>query len=351
MIFAISTGAKGSRWHSEARPGEPLRSARLSSGPDVGAGRARRGPAARAGSCRLECDSKKPIERFASARSGRPISIAGALDVHPWSWTPSATVDGLTIGNPAWERGPPLARIERASVQLKLLPLLKGDVILPQVVLEKPSVYLHRTADGRANWTFRSTRPTNAPAPPPPDFPVVRSFIINSGSLTLVDDIRKLRVQGTVQAHEKIKERGGKPFRIEGKGTLNQEPFTMRVAGGPLINLDPDEPYPFEMAIRAGNIRLDSTGRVIKPFDMGHVELGIDASGDDLADLYYLTQLTLPNTPPFRFKAKMRRDVDIVKVTDIDGTLGRSDLSGTFTSMCRASGPPSRATWFPGVSC
>ena len=238
-------------------------------------------------------------------------------------------VEGLTIGNPSWERGPPLARIERANVQLKLLPLLKGDVILPQVVLERPRVYLHRDSSGRANWTLRSTLPTNAPAPPPPDFPVVRSFVINSGLLTVVDDMRKLRVEGTVQAHEKMTEKNTKPFRIEGQGTLNDEPFTMRVAGGALINLDPDEPYPFEMAIRAGNIRINSKGRIIKPFDMGHVQLGIDASGDDLADLYYLTQLTLPNTPPFRIKANIRRDADVVKVTEIDGTLGRSDVSGS----------------------
>ncbi len=274
---------------------------------------------------------RKPVERMASSRSGRAVSIAGALRVHLWSWTPSVTVDGLTIGNPSWERGPPLARIDRASVQLQLLPLLKGDIILPQVVLERPRVYLHRGTTGRANWTFRSTRPANAPAPAPPDFPVVRSFVINSGLLTVVDDMRKLRVEGTVQAHEKISGENTKPFRIEGKGTLNDEPFTLRVAGGPLVNLDPDSPYPFEMAIRAGNISIASTGHVIKPFDMAHVQLGIDASGDDLADLYYLTHITLPNTPPFRIKANIRRDERVVKVTDIAGTLGSSDVAGALT--------------------
>jgi hypothetical protein len=74
---------------------------------------------------------KHPIERVASAHSGRTVTIAGDLKVHIWSWTPTVTVNGLTIGNPPWEANRPMAKIERLQVQLKLLPLAKGDVILP----------------------------------------------------------------------------------------------------------------------------------------------------------------------------------------------------------------------------
>ncbi len=76
---------------------------------------------------------KGPIERMASARSGRAVKIAGDIDVRPWSWTPSFAVSGLTLGNPPWEAARPMAQIERLQVQIKLLPLLKGDVILPRV--------------------------------------------------------------------------------------------------------------------------------------------------------------------------------------------------------------------------
>src|SRR5450756_2983178 len=87
---------------------------------------------------------KHPIERMASAKSGRTVKIAGDLNVHIWSWTPTVTVNGLTVGNPPWEANRPMAQIERLQVQLKLLPLLKGDVILPRVELIKPQVYLHQ---------------------------------------------------------------------------------------------------------------------------------------------------------------------------------------------------------------
>jgi uncharacterized protein involved in outer membrane biogenesis len=271
---------------------------------------------------------KGPIERFASERSGRQVSIAGGLNVRVWSWTPSATIDGLTIGGPPWEKSKPVARIERVTVQLKLLPLLKGEVILPRVDLIRPKVYLHRETSGRANWTFESKRPTNEPEGPPPDLPAIRDFLIQEGTLVLRDDIRRLEVEGTVHAREQSTKNDPEAFRIQGKGTLNDQPFAMRVTGGPLINLDPDKPYPFALNIEAGDIRIAADGSVRKPFDLARMKLNVRASGSDVADLYYLTQLALPNTPPFQLAGSIERNEKKVRVTNLAGKVGNSDLGG-----------------------
>jgi uncharacterized protein involved in outer membrane biogenesis len=270
---------------------------------------------------------KGPVERFASERSGRPVSIAGNLNVRVWSWTPSATVEGLTIGSAPWEKRP-MARIERLTVQLKLLPLLKGEVILPRLELIRPNVYLHRDASGRGNWTYESQRPTNAPEGSPPDLPTVRDFLIQDGTLVLHDDIRHLEVEGTVQAREKSTKDDPEAFRIQAKGTLNDQPFASRVTGGPLINLDPDKPYPFGLTIEAGDIRIAADGTVRKPFDLARMKLNVRASGSDAADLYYLTQLALPNTPPFQLGATIERNEKKVYVTNLAGKVGNSDMGG-----------------------
>jgi len=52
-----------------------------------------------------------PLAQVISARLHRPVTIAGDLDVHPWSWTPSASVERLSIGNPAWAGGGTMVRI------------------------------------------------------------------------------------------------------------------------------------------------------------------------------------------------------------------------------------------------
>jgi len=276
---------------------------------------------------------KPHIERFASSASGRTVKIAGPLNVYIWSWTPRAEVQGLTIGNPPWEAKSPSAKpmlqVDRLLIQVKLLPLFKGDVILPRVEVIHPRVYLHRDASGRANWTFESTKPTNARAEDPPKLPVIRDFLIQDGLLVLHDEILKLKVDGTVQAHEKSSQQDPKAFRIKGKGTLNDKPFEMNIAGGALINLDPDHPYPFDLAISAGDIRVAANGDVHEPFDLGQLTLNVRTSGSDLADLYYLTQLALPNTPPYQLAARIERNGQKVSVTNLTGIVGHSDLSGT----------------------
>lgn len=271
---------------------------------------------------------KHQIERMASAKSGRPITISGPLDVHIWSWTPRVALSGLTVGNPPWERARPMLTIERLQVQVKLLPLLKGDVILPRVEVIHPVLYLHREASGRANWTFENTKPTNARAATPPKLPVVRDFLIQNGALTLADDILKLKVDGTVQAHEKGSADDPKAFRLQGQGTLNRQPFSLQLLGGPLINLDPDRAYPFGLRIDAGDARIESNGRFRKPFDPAQIDLDVNAKGKDLADLFYLTQLALPNTPPFTLHATIDRNGQQIKVAQLAGTVGASDLHG-----------------------
>ena len=277
----------------------------------------------------IDWNALKPrIEQFASTKSGRTVRISGPLDAHLWSWTPTLTVEGLSVGNPPWENAKPMLQVERARVQLKWLPLLKGDVILPRVELIRPDVRLHRDASGRANWTFASTAPTNEPNAPPPKLPVIRDFLIQDGTLILHDEILHLDVEGTVFAHEKKTERDPHAFRVTGKGTLNRKPFQMNIAGGPLVNLDPDQPYPFDLAIGAADIRVTAKGSVRKPFDLARLQLDVHASGRDLADLYYLTQLALPNTPPYALGAHIERNESRVSVKNIAGRIGKSDLTG-----------------------
>jgi AsmA family protein len=272
---------------------------------------------------------KHPIERLVSAKLGRTVTLGGNLRVEVWSLTPNVTANALTVGNPPWEKGaPPLARIERAEIHVKLLPLLAGELILPHVALSKPDIYLHQDESGRANWTFENKAPTKTPASGPARFPAIRDLLIQDGKLTLIDEMRKLKVNGTIEAKQTRSNSDPTPFHIQGTGTINNQPFAMRVSGGPLVNLDPDHPYPFDLGIKAGDIEVLSNGRVLKPFSLAALDFSVTVSGKDLAEGFYLTQLALPNTPPFKLHVHIARQDMRIAVTDMTGTVGGSDLHG-----------------------
>ena len=273
-----------------------------------------------------------PIARAASAKSGRTVTIPGHLRVHLWSRTPSVTIEDLRVANPAWERPRPLLQLQRLQVQLELAPLFRGHLVLRRVEIDQPDLYLHQEKSGRANWTNDNVAPTNPNAPPPKPFslPAIHELIIQSGRIELADELRRLQVSGTIQADERASTADqSDAFHIKGQGTINKEPFSMDVTGGALLAVDPEHPYPFSLSITAGRNQIEASGKVLKPFDLGQLQLQAAVKGKDLAELFYLTQLALPNSPPYSVRATISRDGEQFTVRNIEGTLGSSDIGGS----------------------
>jgi uncharacterized protein involved in outer membrane biogenesis len=264
-----------------------------------------------------------PLARMASARMHREVTISGDLDVHPWSWNPTASVTGVHIANPAWAGKDRMADIGRIGVRLRLVPLLGGDLDLRRLEFDQPNVSLHRDAQGRATWDFSDGKTSGQPLRLPP----IRNFLIRDGRLQVRDDVRKLTFSGTINAHERL---GGvnRGFEMAGQGVLNSQPFHLQVTGGPLLNIDRAKPYPFDAEIRAGETYVTARGAVPKPFDFGHFYMDATARGPDLADLYGLTGIALPNTPPYRLHARLSRSDRIYRLDGIGGLVGSTDLSG-----------------------
>jgi hypothetical protein len=264
-----------------------------------------------------------PLARIASARMHREVTITGDLRVHPFSWNPSATVDGVHIANPPWAGKDRMADIGRIGVRLRLFPLFTGHLDLRRLEFDQPNVRLYRDAQGRATWDLSGRQAPGEPLRLPP----IRNFIIRDGHLTVRDDVRKLTFSGTVNAQERLgaQNRG---FALAGQGALNSQPFRLDISGGPLLNIDRSKPYPFDAEIRAGATYVTATGQVTRPFDLGHFTMAATARGPDLADVYWLTGIALPNTPPYHLHARITRDDHDFHLDGIGGHFGSSDLAG-----------------------
>lgn len=266
-----------------------------------------------------------PLERVASARLHRPVTISGNLDADIWSWQPSATVDGVHVANPAWAGGHEMANVRRIAVKVRLIPLLTGRLDLPLLRIEQPNVALYADAQGRRTWDFSGGRPQKPMALPP-----IRNFVIQDGRLSFVDLQRKLRFRGTINAAEKLGE-ANRGFGLLGRGTINGAPFRMDVTGGPLINIRRDQPYPFAAEIRAGETYLSAEGAVPEPFKLGRFSMVGQARGPDMAALFPLTGVALPNTPPYNLRGRLVRDGFTWRISGISGRVGDSDLAGRLT--------------------
>jgi uncharacterized protein involved in outer membrane biogenesis len=271
---------------------------------------------------------REPLARHVSEKSGYAVRIDGDLRVHLLSRTPSVSAAGVSVSNPRWRERARLLAFDSGTVEVRLLPLLVGRVIVERITVVRPRVDLYMDDQGRANWQVAGRDAPRREATRPPDLPLVRRFVIEDGNLRVDDLKHRLSVRGTVAAAERAGAADARPFRLEAQGTLNREPFRLAVQGGPLVNLDPGEPYTFDAQVRAGATQVAGTGVLPEPFDLRRIGLTAAMTGDDLANLYFLTGVALPNSRPYRLAARIDVNGTRIAIPSVDGQVGGSDLGG-----------------------
>jgi AsmA protein len=143
------------------------------------------------------------IESRVTRATGQPFKITGDLQISWWPWLAIKTGPSQ-FGTPGGPAEQPIVRWQGARVGARLVPLIKGQLLVDTIRLEGANVYLVRHADGTTNWdpvlaAFRN-KPAAAPAPPaepaqppPPGQqgtpgPEVSGFQLRNGALTYVDE-------------------------------------------------------------------------------------------------------------------------------------------------------------------
>jgi uncharacterized protein involved in outer membrane biogenesis len=266
-----------------------------------------------------------PIGRYASAATHRHVEIDGDLKVHLLTWTPTVSVGGLKVGAPAWAGPGDTADVKTLVVSLRLPSLLTGRVVLPLMEFDQPNLSLLRDRTGRTSWSLAAD-----PAKPGKPFklPPIQQFIVKGGHVNYVDQIRRLTLSGTIDSNEQASGAAAHAFSLIGQGLVNNRPFALKLDGGPLLNVRLDQPYPFTGDVRAADTHVTVSGHLAKPFDTTQYDMTMHMTGNDLADLYYLTGLALPNTPRYDVRGELHHNGLAYDFEHGAGQIGDSDIEG-----------------------
>lgn len=272
-----------------------------------------------------------PIGRWASVKYDREIALQGDLDVNLFSWTPSVIVRDLKFGGPAWAREKDTADVARIEASVRLRKLLAGQIEMPLLAITRPEVTLIATKDGKRSWDLNPDKPDTGEGM---KLPVIHRLIIQNGHVMLEERKRGLTLDASVNARETAND-GDAGFVLDGKGSINGSPLTLKVEGGPFINIRRDRPYHFTADLTGARSHLVADGAVTRPFDLGRFESTLTLQGQDLADLYLLVGITLPNTPAYRISGALTRNDSRWTFNDFSGRVGASDLSGDLSVETR----------------
>lgn len=286
------------------------------------------------------------FQRFVSGKlstsANREITVDGGFDID-WSHEPRVTMKGIYVGNAEWAKEPVMFSADQVSFTVRLKELLRFRLVFPEIMVEKPFLDLEKNKDGDSNWTFSENPKSAAVEAATPDdrndIPTIGRLQINDGKIRYADaktgndlQMNISTVSGTAERHERV--------TLSGKGTYKGSPLTLDMEGGSVLQLrDTSEPYPLKLNLVAGPTRVKVEGTMQDPVRREGVDIRLDVQGRNAADLFPLTGIALPPTPPYRLSGHLTSDGKLWQFTGFDGKMGTSDLHGD-ASWDTAQKPP-----------
>ena len=262
-----------------------------------------------------------PINRYVSDQLGRRFEITRHLAVRP-GFTTTVSAEGIEIANPEWAQNPYLLKATAAEFEIKLLPLIVGKVVLPSIRLTQPLIGLQIEPDGRRTWAFSRDTSEKGTAPQ------IGSFVVDQGSVSYL-----AKAQGAdldVQFALASESGNNMPLSFKATGRWNNGAFTADGSTGGVLGFSKDSTasFPVEVSAVAGKTRLKAKGSLTDIANLAGIDATFDLQGENLDDLYGLLGVVLPATPPYKFQAKLDKKDKLWAVSQIEGLLGNSDLSG-----------------------
>ncbi len=265
---------------------------------------------------------KRPIERRVSAATGRDFTIAGDLGIELGRRL-RVDAEGVALGNARWARDPVMARARRVELDLDPWRLLVGRLVVEDIALDRPELYLERNKTGEANWQF-DKKPARGGR-----LPAIRALSIRDGKLRLREPALRTDLRLNVQTGTRKKNEAYAPIVAHGTGRYRDHPFELRGRlDSPLQLLNRGEMYRLDLTANAGDTRLHLSGALKAPLDPAHFELRAHASGHDLGDVYTLLGLATPETPPYSVRGWLVRDGAVWRFKGLEGKVGDSDVAG-----------------------
>lgn len=268
---------------------------------------------------------------------GQPAGWRGLI---PW---PHLLAQDIHVGNPAQmaagitrpDLPPEMASIKQLTFSIDPWALLVKQISIPVLQFDTPLVNLLRTADGKDNWTFQ-------PAAKPSSWRIdIQDVVLAAGSVHVIDAIRHADITASIGTQDNDPRYGIK-WQLQGK--VNGEGITGSGRAGTVLALQRQaEPYPIQAELRMGKTLIALTGTYVRRQEIPSFDMYLQLSGQSMDRLYALSGITLPQTPPFSTRGRLRGTLGEHDkrwlYENFVGRVGGSDIGGSLAYQLKAPRP------------
>ena len=267
---------------------------------------------------------RAPLEKKVLAQTGRVLQIKGNLDIAlGWPW-PQVQAESVTFANPAWASQPQMLTADRVTFSINLPHLLAQRLVMSDVTLVRPLVFLELGADGRKTWLLDPNQQDDQARV------LIDRLTLDRGVIGYEDTAGKTSIRAelsTTAAPADGKANPGVSFSAKGKF----KGLTLQAKGrgdSVLALRDEATPYGLDIDATVGQTRIQANGYITSLVKFSHVDMQLGLSGDNLNQLYTLTGIAMPATRSYETQGHLVRKANTVRYDPFIGRVGSSDLKG-----------------------
>lgn len=265
-----------------------------------------------------------PIERMTLEKTGRALVIGGDLKIS-FGWPlPRIQAGMVTFANPAWAREKQMIAADMVEIAVDLPQLLRQNIVLNEVRLHRPVVFLEQGREGRKNWLLDLNQHD--------EHTRIRigRLTLDQGTLGYDDAGNKtsLRSELSTSPQQGVSTVPG--VRFSATGQYRGLPLKARGSGGAVLAMrDESLPYPLKIDATIGRTAVRAEGTITSLLKFSAIDMSLDLRGESLDQLYPLLGIVFPATRAYATKGRLLRNGDTWRYEKFSGRIGGSDIAGT----------------------
>ena len=268
-----------------------------------------------------------PIERMTTEKTGRVLAINGDLKVK-FGWPlPRIHAGAVTFANPGWAREKQMVAADAVEITIDLPQLLVRNIVLPEVRLERPVVFLEQGTDGRKNWLLDINQQDEGARIR------IERLTLDHGTLGYDDAGKKTSIRSdlSTSAPQPGGTGGttGSGVAFSAQGKYKGLPLKARGSGGPVLAMrDESTPYSLQVDATVGHTRVRADGTITSLLKFSAMDMRLALSGDSLEQLFPLLGIAFPATRAYATEGQLLHSGNTWRYEKFSGRIGDSDIAG-----------------------
>jgi uncharacterized protein involved in outer membrane biogenesis len=273
------------------------------------------------------------LVKLAKESTGRELVVSGYAKFKI-GLSPEIIFRDVTFQNASWGSRPDMARAKELGLKLALWPLLRGDFEVTGIILEAPDILVEVDRSGRSNLHFE----TEEKMSPEAAARALDALQISNGLLTYKDQRSGKTFTVRADRLRSLPLPLGKRALLDFHGAFNGRRLTIEGTVGRLgAFLRPREPWPADLTLKAGGLRLTAHGEVADAERFKGIAFTLTAKGPSLAETAGFSGLRgIPNFGAFTAQAELSDTAGALGLQSLDLRTGsRHSLQGHLSGSVR----------------